>query len=637
MRCSTVLLGIALLGRAAAAELVQQGGKLIGADAVGAAGQGVSVAVSADGSTAIVGGYTDQSGAGAVWVFTRSGGVWSQQGGKLVGSGAVGGAWQGHSVAISADGNTALVGGPNDDGFEGFATGAAWVFTRSGGIWSQQGGKLVGTGADGLAKQGLAVALSADGDTAIVGGVNDGGNVGAAWVFTRSGGIWSQQGAKLVGAGAVGGSFQGTSVALSADGSTALVGGPSDQHAAGAAWVFTRSGGVWSQQGAKLVGANAYGVAQQGTSVALSADGSTAIVGGPADGAGVGAAWVYGRSGGAWVQQGGKVSGTDYSGGTWGSRQGTSVALSADGSTAIVGGPADSAFGGAVWVFGRNGGAWSQQGSKLIGSDAAGAAAQGVSVAVAADGRTVIVGGYGDDANAGAAWVFAVPAYDVWVPVASHNAGKNGSQWRSDLGLLNAGAAPASVRIDFLGGDRIASGTTSLPAGAQSILTDVVGQLGGSGSGALRIASDLPLRITARSYNQVTASAACYANGTQGQDYPAVSPGDGLGKGQSAYLAGLVENPSYRSNIGVVDLGTDPAQVLIELFDGAGTKLGDYVADLDVGRWRQVTQPFLTVAGQTAMDRGYARVTVQAGSGVFAFASVIDNVTNDPTTVAMQR
>src|ERR1700690_1882570 len=68
----------------------------------------------------------------------------------------------------------------------------------------QQGSKLVGTGAVGGAYQGYAVAISADGNTAIMGGENDGGSVGAVWVFTGSGGVWLQQGGKLVGAGAVG-------------------------------------------------------------------------------------------------------------------------------------------------------------------------------------------------------------------------------------------------------------------------------------------------------------------------------------------------------------------------------------------------------------------------------------------------
>ena len=88
--------------------------------------------------------------------------------------------------------------------------------------------KLVGTGAVGPTEQGWSVALSADGKTAIVGGIVDNGLAGAAWVYTRSNDGWNQQGSKLVGAAAVGQGGQGVSVALSADGSTAIVGGPND-------------------------------------------------------------------------------------------------------------------------------------------------------------------------------------------------------------------------------------------------------------------------------------------------------------------------------------------------------------------------------------------------------------------------
>src|ERR1035437_10300978 len=144
-----------------------------------------------------------------------------QQGLKLVGTGAVGGAWQGVSVSLSADGNTAIVGGFYDNS----TAGAAWVWTRSGGVWTQQGTKLVGSGATGNAYQGWSVSLSADGNTAIVGGLADNSNLGAAWVWTRSAGVWTQQGAKLVGSGAVGSAYQGQSVSLSGDGNTAIVGG----------------------------------------------------------------------------------------------------------------------------------------------------------------------------------------------------------------------------------------------------------------------------------------------------------------------------------------------------------------------------------------------------------------------------
>jgi hypothetical protein len=93
----------------------QQGDKLVGTGNIEAARQGSSVAVSADGNTAIVGGYSDNSNQGAAWVYTRTGSGWSQQGNKLVGTGNIGAAGQGYSVAISADGNTAIVGGQSDN------------------------------------------------------------------------------------------------------------------------------------------------------------------------------------------------------------------------------------------------------------------------------------------------------------------------------------------------------------------------------------------------------------------------------------------------------------------------------------------------------------------------------------------
>ncbi|MBI5472383.1 MAG: T9SS type A sorting domain-containing protein [Ignavibacteriae bacterium] len=376
--------------------------KLIGGPAVGSAVyQGYSVSLSADGNTAIMGGIGDNADAGAAFVFTRSGssGAWVQQGNKLVGTGAVGSASQGFSVALSADGNTAIVGGLGDNAFAG----AAWVFTRSGSTWSQQGNKLVGTGAVGVAQQGNAVALSADGNTAIIGGFRDNTFAGAAWIFTRSGGVWSQQGSKLVAGDFVGAARQGISVALAADGNTAIVGGHTDNANAGAAWIYTRAGGTWSQQ-RKLVGTGAVGAARQGRSVSLSSDGNTALVGGYEDNASAGAAWVFTRSAGVWNQQGNKFAGT---GATGNANQAFSVSLSGDGNTAILGGVDDNAFAGAAWIFTRSVGVWSQQGNKLVGTGAIGSAQQGTAVALSSSGNRAIVGGIADNANAGAAWVYS--------------------------------------------------------------------------------------------------------------------------------------------------------------------------------------------------------------------------------------
>ena len=196
-----------------------------------------------------------------------------------------------HPVSLSADGTTAIIGAPG----VGSDDGGVCIWTSSGGVWTQQGPKLIGAPGpkrlisigdlnldlNASSNQGAAVALSADGNTALVGGKS--ADDGAVWVWTRSGGVWTQQGPKLVGQGVAeeGPAYLGMAVALSADGNTALVGGSGDDNEAGAAWIFTRTRGVWNQQGSKLVGTGAFKKSSQGfggmqgASVALSADGNT--------------------------------------------------------------------------------------------------------------------------------------------------------------------------------------------------------------------------------------------------------------------------------------------------------------------------------------------------------------------------
>jgi hypothetical protein len=368
--------------------------KLVGSD-LGFRLLGASVALSDDGSTALVGGWRDANLAGAAWVFTRQGSSWTQQGPKLTPSDAQGAASFGGSVALSANGAIALIGGSGDDG----GAGAAWIYTRSGSTWTRTQ-KLVPNDEQGAGRFG-AVALSADGATALIGAANDNGGYGAAWIFTRSGSTWTQQGGKLFVDFDAG---LGGSVALSADGATALLGGPHYQTDVGAAWVFTRSGSTWSEQGF-LRAADGQTLDLLGSSVALAGDGSTALVGGR------GAAWFFTRSGSTWTQQGPRLSGQVADG------FGSSVALSDDGSTGLVGASNDSGFKGAAWVYRRSGSTWSQS-EKLVPTSssadpASGGAEFGDSTALSADGSTALVGGPRDDNGgatyrAGAAWVFVV-------------------------------------------------------------------------------------------------------------------------------------------------------------------------------------------------------------------------------------
>jgi hypothetical protein len=398
----------------------QQGAKLPGTGTnfvVSSPQKLASVAVSADGNTAIVGGGSENGGIGGAWIYTRNGTTWSQQGSQLVGTGYVGTPSQGFSVAISADGNTAVLGAPHDNfgtflinGVTNYeAVGAVWVFTRTGTSWSQQGSKLVASDAipivdvngapvAGAGTQiGYSVSISADGNTILAGGQFDDQYKGAAWIFVRNTGAWTQQGPKLVGPPSTA-NEQGYAVALSADGNTALIannsGTPSAASEAG--FIFTRTGTTWSQQAATLTFA---GGSFTGFSVALSADGSTALFGGQNSGS----TWVFTRTGATWTQQGGALIG---SGNVGSSEQGYSVALSADGNTALIGGPGDNSNQGAAWLFTRSATTWTQLGAKLVGSGDTGAAYQGSAVALSADGNTAFVYGSADNSNLGAAWVF---------------------------------------------------------------------------------------------------------------------------------------------------------------------------------------------------------------------------------------
>jgi len=532
-------------------QFSQQGGKLAGSGGV-AAQMGWSVAISADGNTAIAGGPFDQNSTGAVWIFTRTGSAWTQQGPKLAGT-AVTGSQLGWSVAISADGNTAIAGGVSDGG----GLGAAWVFTRANGAWTQQA-KLAGSGAVGsTVQQGSAVALSADGNTALVGGNGDSNNAGALWVFTRSNGVWTQQ-AKLVGSGATGasGAQLGGSAALSADGNTAASGGIGDGDQLGAVWVFTRTGGAWSQQGAKLTGSGAVGtngtIVLQGTFVALSADGNTLAEGGPDDNNFLGAVWIFVHSGGAWTQQGAKLVPSDAT-----ISVGNSVSLSGNGNAALVGGPFSNNAAGAFWEFTRAGGVWTQQSLQQVGSGAAGAAQQGTSVAISGDGSTAIVGGPQDASGAGAAWIFTQPAathFSVTAPALA----VIGSPVTFTVTALDANGSPFP---GYTGTVHFSSSDAAAGMPANAALTSGTGTftatLSTSGSQTITATDALVSSITGTS-GAITVGTASATGTAPGSANP------GTGAGLSQVMSFTFNDPRGYQDLSVVD-------VLINTFlDGRG-------------------------------------------------------------------
>jgi cysteine-rich repeat protein len=283
------------------------------------------VALSGDGATLAVGAYGESSAAtgingnqadnsasqsGAVYVYTRSGTVWSQQA-YVKASNTDTGDFFGHSVALSGDGSTLAVSAYTEDsaamGIDGnqldnsaSGAGAVYMFTRNGTTWAQQAYvKASNTGAGDLF--GYSVALSGDGATLAVGaygersaatGINgdqsddSAANAGAAYVYTRSGTTWAQQ-AYVKASNTNAGDLFGYSIALSNNGSILALGAYGERSTAigidgnqadnsssqaGAAYVLTRSGTTWSQRSyfkATNTGANDL----FGFAVSLSADG----------------------------------------------------------------------------------------------------------------------------------------------------------------------------------------------------------------------------------------------------------------------------------------------------------------------------------------------------------------------------
>lgn len=342
-------------------EWTQLGSKLKGTGATAGAQFGRSAAISANGTEAVVSGFDGKSG--AVWTFTRSGSSWTQTGEKLVpsepfeGEGEGGTSSSGNSVALSGDGKTLLVGAlfghrlKKTEPFETFD--AALVYKRSGSSWVQQGPRLIGSGELADGDEGFAVALSRDGDTALLGDFAANEEAGAAWVFARSGETWSQVGGELTGEETIGSAHFGSSVALSGDGATALIGGNGDDLFAGAAWVFTRSGEAYAEQGPKLTGGEELESEEGfggsfGSAVSLSKNGNTALIGGSGDHENKGAAWVFARTGSTWAQQGSKFGPRHEHGN---GQFGYAVSLSEDAGTALIGGPHDSELAGSAWVF----------------------------------------------------------------------------------------------------------------------------------------------------------------------------------------------------------------------------------------------------------------------------------------------
>jgi len=227
----------------------------------------------------------------------------------------------------------------------------------------------------------------------------------------------------------------------------------------------------------------------------------------------------------------------------------------------------------------------------------------------------------------------------IWVPVVSHANGANNSTWVSDLGIFNPGTVATTVIIKIYVTTGTIIKTVNINAGGQIIITDVVGWFspGLVASAPISITSVQNLIITSRTYNLLAAGIICFPTGTLGQSLSGFLTTGGIAAGQFGWVPNLVEYNAFRSNIGYTNTGTTNATLTVRLYNGNGVQVGSYNVTLTPGQWKQANQPFKIYGGLTNMRGGSAKVTVTSGSGVVIYGSVIDNITNDPTTVPFYR
>ncbi len=274
-----------------------QQAKLLPADGQPSDYFGFSVSICGD--TAIVGTYADNDNgpdSGSAYIFIRTDGIWTQQA-KILPADGVAYDLFGYSVSISGD--TVIVGAFGDDDNGNNASGSAYVFTRTAGVWTQQA-KF--TASDGARNDHFGHAVTIEGDTAVVGARNDndnGSDSGSAYVFARTGETWVQQAKLLPADGAAEEEF---GAALAIDGDTTLIGARRGENG-GSAYVFVHTEGTWTQQ-AKLVADDASLGDEFGVSVAI--NNNTALIGASWDdepGSATGSAYVFTRTDGIWTQQ----------------------------------------------------------------------------------------------------------------------------------------------------------------------------------------------------------------------------------------------------------------------------------------------------------------------------------------------
>ena len=220
--------------------------------------------------------------------------------------------------------------------------------------------------------------------------------------------------------------------------------------------------------------------------------------------------------------------------------------------------------------------------------------------------------------------------YRSLISVTAQTDGVGGSQWRTELSFFNAGAQPVSVNLSFIpgaGGEVLTRSLVLNPKQSKTYanaLLDLFDMPSGAGAIAIEgtsAAASANLKISSRTFTSG-------ASGTYGQAVPDVVSAD---LQQTLYMTGLASDPSYRTNIGLVNRSTAPVAATLLLLDANGTTLGSTQVTVPAGNFQQAAlSGYFPQAGTAAQTGMTLRVSAAAPDAISAYCSVVDNRTQDP-------